>query len=89
MDGECAAQKSEIRDAIRQHIVNSILFGDADRLDNAVSFQESGVLDSIGFLEVITFIEERFAIQIAGDELIPGNWDTVERISDCVYNKRL
>ncbi|MEN6428935.1 MAG: acyl carrier protein [Phycisphaerales bacterium] len=81
-------EKNEIRDAVRQHIIDSILFGDADKLDDAVSFQESGVLDSVGFLDVITFVEERFQIQIVDGELVPENFDTVDRIVDFVQGKR-
>lgn len=81
-------QRNEIRDAVRQHIIDSILFGDADKLDDAVSFQESGVLDSVGFLDVVTFVEERFHIQIVDGELVPENFDTVDRIADFVQGKR-
>ena len=80
-------QESAIRDAIRHHIIETILFGDGDTLDDTVSFQESGTLDSVGFLAVITFIEERFAIRISDDELIPGNFDTVEKMSAFVHRR--
>lgn len=88
VDAQCMDEKNEIRDAVRQHIIDSILFGDADKLDDAVSFQESGVLDSVGFLDVITFVEERFQIQIVDGELVPENFDTVDRIVDFVQGKR-
>ena len=87
MDIQSVRRESEIRDAIRSHIVDRILFGDADKLVDTVSFQESGVLDSVGFLDVVTFVEERFRIQIADDELVPENFDTVERISAFVSEK--
>jgi len=57
---------------IRSYIVENILFGEDERLDDSVSFQESGILDSTGFLELITFVEERFDIDIADDELVPS-----------------
>ena len=76
-----------VRHEIRSYIVNNILFGDAERLDEDVSFQESGILDSTGFLELITFVEERFGIDIADDELIPEHLDTLRKMSDFVTKK--
>ena len=75
-NAQCVDYRSEIRETVRQHIINRILFGDAARLEDAVSFQETGVLDSVGFLEVITFIEERFGLQVADrreEWRIPGS----------------
>jgi len=87
MDAQSIDQKSEIRDTIRQYIVDSILFGDAGGLEDTVSFQQSGVLDSVGFLEVITFVEKQFGIQIVDGDLVPENFDTVSRIADFIHDK--
>lgn len=64
-----------------------MLFGDEDKLDETASFQESGVLDSLGFLELITFVEEKFGIEIVDGELIPENFDTLQRVSHFVQQK--
>lgn len=88
MDSQYMDSKSEIEEAIRRHIVDAILFGNDDRFEDTISFQESGVLDSVGFLEVITFVEERFHIQIADEELVPENFDSVDRIAEFVRAKR-
>jgi acyl carrier protein len=72
---------------IKAYIVDNILFGDGERLEQDVSFQESGILDSTGFLELITFVEERFGIEITDSELIPENFDTLRKMSDFVERK--
>lgn len=72
---------------IRSYIVENILFGEDERLDDSVSFQESGILDSTGFLELITFVEERFDIDIADDELVPEHFDTLGKMSAFVEQK--
>ena len=72
---------------IRSYIIENILFGDGEKLDEDVSFQESGILDSTGFLELITFVEEKFAIEIADSELIPENLDTLRKMSHFVEGK--
>jgi len=41
------------------------------------SFIELGVLDSTGVLELVTFVEKEFGIEIVDDELSPENLDSV------------
>lgn len=78
----------DIQQEIRSYIVDKILFDDGEILDEDISFQESGALDSTGFLELITFIEERFGIEISDRELIPENFDTLRKVAGFVQSKR-
>jgi acyl carrier protein len=67
--------------------MDNILFGDGEKLSEDASFQESGILDSTGFLELITFVEERFGIEITDRELVPENFDTLRKMSGFVDEK--
>ena len=78
----------DVQYEIRNYIVDRILLDDDDRLDENLSFQESGILDSTGFLELITFVEEKFGIEISDRELIPENFDTLRKISGFVQSKK-
>jgi acyl carrier protein len=77
-----------VQQEIRNYIVDKILFDDGEILDEDLSFQESGVLDSTGFLELITFIEERFGIEISDWELVPENFDTLRKVAGFVQSKK-
>ena len=79
---------NNVQQEIHNYIVDKILFDNGERIDENLSFQESGILDSTGFLELITFIEERFGIEISDWELIPENFDTLRKISSFVKNKK-
>jgi acyl carrier protein len=72
---------------IRNYIIDRMLFDNNMRLDEDVSFQKSGIFDSVGFLELITFIEEKFDIKISDRELNPENFDTLRKVSCFVENK--
>jgi len=76
-----------VQNQIRDYIKENILFGDGEKLDENVSFQESGILDSTGFLELITFVEQEFGVDIADDELVPENFDTLKKMSTFVEQK--
>jgi acyl carrier protein len=77
----------EIQNEIRDFIVENILFGDGHRLETDTLFQENGILDSIGFLEIITFVEGQFGIEIADNEVVPENLGSLRRISNFVEKK--
>ena len=78
---------SDVQRVIETYIVDNILFGDGERLGPDVSFQKSGILDSTGFLELITFAEEQFGIRIADEEVVPDNFDTLRKMSEFVERK--
>jgi acyl carrier protein len=51
------------------------------------SLIEVGVIDSTGVLELIGFIEERYALQVHDAEVLPENLDSIENISRFVSRK--
>jgi acyl carrier protein len=77
-----------VQETIRSYIVDNILFGEDGRLTEDASFQRSGILDSTGFLGLITFAEEKFGIKIADDEVVPENFDSLRKISAFVERKK-
>ena len=52
-------------------------------LGNATSLLETGVLDSLGLLRLVVFIQERFGIAVDDVDLVPENFDSVDAI--CAY----
>lgn len=77
----------KIQNEIRGYIVENILFGDEQKLEVDTPFQENGILDSIGFLEIITFVEGKYGIEITDNEVIPENLGSLQKISDFVGKK--
>ncbi len=53
-------------------------------LGNATSLLETGVLDSLGLLRLVVFIQERFGIVVNDVDLIPENFDSVNVICACL-----
>lgn len=48
---------------------------------------ESGIVDSMGILEVVGFMEQEFAIQVGDEELTPENFQTIARLAQFVDAK--
>ena len=52
-------------------------------LGNETSLLESGILDSLSFLRLMVFLEERFGIMMGDADLLPENFASVDTI--CAY----
>ena len=77
-----------IEQAIKNFIVeNFIIDGDVNQIDLDQSFLESGIIDSTGILELVSFIEEQYSITLEDEELIPDNLDTVNNVVKFIGNK--
>jgi acyl carrier protein len=48
---------------------------------------ENGTLDSMGVLEVVTFIEHAYGIRVADEDLVPENFQTIDRIAAFIQNR--
>ncbi len=71
---------TERKDIITNFIIDNFLFGDDEGLKDDVSFLEEGIIDSTGILELITFLEEEFSIEIEDEEMIPENLDSINNL---------
>ena len=77
-----------IKSDIRAFIVENFLFGDESYpLADELSLIEADLVDSTGILEMVAFIEERFAITMADADIVPANLDSIARISAFVARK--
>ena len=50
------------------------------------SLTESGVIDSIGLLQLVDYLESTYTIEIPMDIITPDNFDTLSGISQSVTN---
>jgi serine O-acetyltransferase len=73
------------RQAIRAFIVETFL---VDDFPEDASFLRTGIMDSLGMVRLVAFLEETFRIAIADDELLLENLDSLERVAAFVGRKR-
>lgn len=78
-----------VQKAVRGFIVENFLFGvEDDDLTDQASFLETGIIDSTGILELVTFVETEYDIKVEDEEMLPENLDSLENISAFVIRKR-
>lgn len=79
----------EVKKQIRDFILQNALSGTAGvALDDEDSFLEKEIIDSTGVLELVSFVEERFGIEVNDDELTPDNFDSVNKLNEYVRKKQ-
>jgi len=73
---------------VRKFIADTFLFGDPAAVPgDDESLLESGVIDSVGILELIGYIEKQFEIRVDDRELVPDNLDSIRKIAHFVARK--
>ena len=55
-----------------------------ESMDTQASLTDQGVIDSLGFVEIVLFLEKEFSIAVAPSQITPDNFDSVTRIVDFV-----
>jgi acyl carrier protein len=73
---------------IMKFITTNFYVADPATLTEETSLLDSGTVDSTGVLEIISFLEQEFGIQIADDEMIPDNLDSISKIAKFVGKKK-
>lgn len=77
---------TEIKNKIRQYIIETSYASPDAVKDESLIFVE-GILDSMGFVLLINFIEETFAIKAKDSELLEDNFESVDAMSSFVERK--
>lgn len=73
---------------IKAFIIANFLFGqEGEGFTDDQSFLESGIIDSTGLLELVSFLEQKYGISIGDRELIPENLDSLRNASQLVARK--
>lgn len=81
--------KTDPRSTLRALILEDYLFTDDESaLSDDMSFLQEGILDSMGILEIILFLEERFQVHVAEDEMVPQNLDSIDNLLDYIERKK-
>jgi acyl carrier protein len=77
------------RDVVRQFILENFLPGEDPRnLTDDTELKESGVLDSLSTLKLVTFLEEHFGVEFEANDLEAGNLASIAAIERLVESKR-
>lgn len=77
-----------MRNEIRKFILENFMFGAQEAsLQDDDSFLEKSIIDSTGILELVAFLEEKYNVTVADEELVPENLDSVTKLLNFLSKK--
>jgi len=79
-------QAQDIRQQIHDHLVENFLYGSGE-IPWDCSLMAEGILDSMGALEMVVFVESTFGVPVAEDEVIPQHFDSINALAAFVEHK--
>jgi acyl carrier protein len=75
-----------VKEKIKNFIVENFLFGERELKDDEPLF-ESGIIDSLGLIKLIAFIEKNFNVFIDISEIMIENFNTLNDIMEVLKSK--
>lgn len=66
---------TDIRQFIQQQLGR-----DVGAVGDGESLLEAGVMDSIGVIQLVAYIEERLGVPVSEDDMMPENFDSISAI---------
>ena len=77
-------QKAEAKEAVRNFIVGSIF---VEHLRDDDDLFESGLVNSLFAVQLMTFIEKTFAIEVGADDLDIKNFQSIDAATEFVLRR--
>lgn len=74
-----------VRQRLRWFIADSFF---VDEIGDDESFLASGIVDSLGISQVVAFVESELGTSVPDADLLPANFDSIDRIAAYVERRR-
>src|SRR3982751_1561088 len=89
MQGDEMLAREMIIERTREYIGEHFLYMRPDVvIEPSGSLLERGIIDSMGVVELLAFVEEAFAVAVADEEITEGNFGSLDGIARFVMCKR-
>lgn len=80
--------KTEIKTAVRQFIAENVMLGVHQTvIDDATPLVTGGLIDSIGMIGLVTFLEARFKVEFVPREIDVHSLNTLDQIEELICKK--
>jgi acyl carrier protein len=76
-----------IRDQIREYIQQAT-FAEKEKIKNDSLIFKEGYFDSMGFVVLITYLEENFGVKTTDTDLVEDNFESINAITDFIIRKK-
>jgi acyl carrier protein len=81
-------QTQTIEDRVREFVLKQFPLARKNGLKSEDRWLESGLIDSLGILDLVHFLEEQFKVQVTDEELLPDNFQSLQAVAAFVRAKQ-
>ncbi|MEZ5105551.1 MAG: acyl carrier protein [Draconibacterium sp.] len=71
-----------------RNFISEITFTDIEKIKEDTLIFEEGIFDSLGFLSLISYLDEEFGIEVKNDELVEENFESINAIAAFINSKK-
>ena len=83
------ATQTQIEKDIRDFIATNLLYStDGFAYTDDASFLQEGIVDSLGVVELVAFVQKQFGVTAAQNDVTPENFDSVAKLAAFVRSKQ-
>ncbi len=83
-----ASSSDKVLAEIRGFVVATFRRGRGQDIGPATPLLSSGIVDSAGVLQVVRFLQNRFHVRIADEEIVPGNFNSLAAMTALVMGRQ-
>jgi acyl carrier protein len=69
--------RQRIKEFVRENFLKN---SPPKNFHDGTSFIDGGIIDSVGVLELVAFLEESFDFRVEDEELVPENLDSIDKL---------
>lgn len=77
-----------MKEEIKKFIISNYMKTKSAQIGDNDSFLEKGIIDSIGVIELVSFIQAKYGIKISPVDIIPENFDTLNNLERYIARKK-
>ena len=77
--------KELIQKFINEKLARTKQMKDVDEKDNLIM---NGVIDSMGVVQLVAYLEETFKMKVKDEDIVPDNFETIDVISSFIERSR-
>ncbi len=80
--------KADLKDTLKKYVLEQFLPGEApEALTDDVKLISDGIIDSLGSLKLVAFVEEKFGVQIEAHEIDADHLDSIDDIVGLISSR--
>ena len=72
---------------LKEYIREELMNGSNNELDESENLLAAGIIDSLGILRLVSFVEEKFGIEVPDEDVTIDNFQSVKSMSDYVASQ--